>query len=309
MERVEASRNFANKLWNAARFVMMNLDVEKVELPENPQLEDKWILSKYNTLVKEVTDNLEHYEIGVALGKVYDFIWDVYCDWYIELTKPRLYDEACPSRRDAQNTLCYVLAGTLKLLHPFMPFVTDEIYTALPVKDDSIMISEWPTYNEALSFPKDEAEMEIICDAIRGIRNARAEMQIPPSKRASLFVVTEKADLFANSEEFFKKLAGASQVIVKKEKDADCEKALTVVVDSAMLFMPTDELIDKEKELARLEKEKANIENEIKRTSGKLSNPGFLAKAPEKLVAEEKAKQAKYEEMLEKVLASIEAFK
>jgi len=309
MERVEASRNFANKLWNAARFVMMNLDIDKVALPENPQLEDKWILSKYNALVKEVTDNLEHYEIGIALGKVYDFIWDVYCDWYIELTKPRLYDEACPSRKDAQNTLCYVLAGTLKLLHPFMPFVTDEIYSALPAGDDSIMIAQWPAFDGALSFPKEEAEMEIICDAIRGIRNARAEMQIPPSKRASLYAVTDKTALFTGCEEFFKKLAGASEVTVKAEKDADCEKCLTVVVEGAMLFMPTDQLIDKEKEIARLEKEKANLESEIRRTSGKLSNEGFLAKAPAKLVEEEKAKKAKYEEMLEKVLASIEAFK
>ena len=309
MERVEASRNFANKLWNAARFVMMNLDIDKVALPENPQLEDKWILSKYNALVKEVTDNLEHYEIGIALGKVYDFIWDVYCDWYIELTKPRLYDEACPSRKDAQNTLCYVLAGTLKLLHPFMPFVTDEIYSALPVQDDSVMISQWPVFDSNLSFPKEEEEMEIICDAIRGLRNARAEMQIPPSKRASLYVVTEKTQLFADCEEFFKKLAGASEVLVKAEKDSDCEKCLTVVVGGAMLFMPTDQLIDKEKEIARLEKEKANLESEIRRTSGKLSNEGFLAKAPAKLVEEEKAKQAKYQEMLEKVLASIEAFK
>ncbi|MBQ7036180.1 MAG: valine--tRNA ligase [Clostridia bacterium] len=309
MERVEASRNFANKLWNAARFVMMNLDIEKVALPENPQAEDKWILSKYNALVKEVTDNLEHYEIGVALGKVYDFIWDVYCDWYIEMTKPRLYDAECPTKKDAQNTLCYVLAGVLKLLHPFMPFVTDEIYTALPTGDESIMISQWPTYNEELSFPKEEAEIEIICDAIRGIRNARAEMQIPPSKRATLYAVTDRQELFTKSEEFFKKLAGASEVIVKAEKDADCEKALTVVVEGAMLFMPTDQLIDKEKEIARLMKEKENLESEIRRTSGKLSNPGFVAKAPAKLVEEEKAKQAKYEEMLEKVLASIEAFK
>ncbi len=308
MERVEASRNFANKLWNAARFVLMNLDIEKVELPKNPQMEDKWILSKYNTLVKEVTDNLEHYEIGVALGKVYDFIWDIYCDWYIELTKPRLYDAECPTREDAQNTLSFVLAGTLKLLHPFMPFVTDEIYSALPTGDDSIMISDWPVANDALSFPKEEAEMEIICDAIRGIRNARAEMQIPPSKRANLYIVTEASDLFAGSAEFFKKLAGASEVSILPEKNELCEKALTVVVDRAMLFVPTDELVDKEKEMARLLKEKANLENEIKRTSGKLSNEGFLAKAPAKLVEEEKAKQAKYEEMLEKVLASIEAF-
>ncbi len=308
MERVEASRNFANKLWNAARFVLMNLDIEKVELPKNPQMEDKWILSKYNTLVKEVTDNLEHYEIGVALGKVYDFIWDIYCDWYIELTKPRLYDAECPTREDAQNTLSYVLAGTLKLLHPFMPFVTDEIYSALPTGDESIMISDWPTSSDALSFPKEEAEMEIICDAIRGIRNARAEMQIPPSKRANLYIVTEAKELFTQSAEFFKKLAGASEVSILSEKNELCEKALTVVVDRAMLFVPTDELVDKEKEMARLLKEKANLENEIRRTQGKLSNEGFLAKAPAKLVEEEKAKQAKYEEMLEKVLASIEAF-
>lgn len=309
MERVEASRNFANKLWNAARFVMMNLDIEKTELPQNPQLEDKWILSKYNTLVREVTENLEHYEIGVALGKLYDFIWDIYCDWYIELTKPRLYDAECPTRRDAQNTLCYVLAGILKLLHPFMPFVTEELYCALPTEDESIMISQWPSYCADLSFPKEEADMEIICGAIRSIRNMRAEMQIPPSRRASLYVVTEKGALFEGCTDFFKKLAGASEVIVKKEKDADCEKAATVVVNAATLYLPTDQLIDKEKELARLRKEQENLEKEIARVNGKLSNEGFLKKAPEKLVAEEKAKKEKYQEMLEKVLASIEAYK
>ncbi len=309
MERVEASRNFANKLWNAARFVMMNLDIEDIELPKNPQLEDKWILSKYNTLVREVTENLEHYEVGIALGKLYDFIWDVYCDWYIELTKPRLYDAECPTRKDAQNTLCYVLAGTLKMLHPFMPFVTEELYCALPTKDESIMIAAWPTYNVDLEYPTEEADMEMICGAIRSIRNTRAEMQIPPSRRATLYAVTEKRALFTECADFFKKLAGASEVVVKAEKDADCEKAATVVVDGATLYLPTDQLIDKEKELARLTKEQANLEKEIARVTGKLSNEGFLNKAPEKLIAEEKAKMEKYKEMLEKVLVSIEAYK
>lgn len=309
MERVESSRNFANKLWNAARFVMMNTgDVEQIKLPENPTLEDRWIISKFNTLIKEATENLEKFDIGIALGKIYDFIWDVYCDWYIELSKPRLYDENCSSREDAKNTLCYVLSGVLKLLHPFMPFVTEEIYCALPVLEESIMISAWPVFDDSLVFENEEKQMEIICDAIRGIRNIRAEMNIPPSKKATLIVVTKNEDLFKKGEGFFIKLAYASEVIVKTQKDEKCVNAVTVVVDGAELFLPTDELIDKEKELARLNKEKENIVSEIKRVEGKLSNQGFLAKAPEKLVEEEKAKKAKYQEMLEKVLSSIETY-
>ena len=309
IERVEASRNFTNKLWNAARFVMMNLDIDKIELPKNPAIEDKWVLSKYNKLVKEVTDNLEHFEVGIAMSKVYDFVWDVFCDWYIELVKPRLYDDACESKKDAQNTLAYVLTGTLKLLHPFMPFITEEIYCALPVEDESIVISQWPEYNEALCFAKEEADMEIICEAIKGIRNIRAEMNIPPSKKAALIVVTKNADLFGAGEAFFKKLAGASELIVKAEKDEECANTVSVAVDGAELLMPTDQLIDKEKELARLTKEKENLESEIKRVEGKLSNQGFLAKAPAKLVEEEKAKGEKYKAMLETVLKSIEGLK
>jgi len=309
IERVEASRNFANKLWNAARFVMMNLDIDKITLPENPAIEDKWVLSKYNKLVKEVTENLEHFEVGIAMSKVYDFVWDVFCDWYIELVKPRLYDDACESKKDAQNTLAYVLTGTLKLLHPFMPFITEEIYCALPVEDESIVISKWPEYNEALCFEKEEADMEIICEAIKGIRNVRAEMNIPPSKKAALIAITQNADLFKAGEAFFMKLAGASELIVKAEKDDECANTVSVAVNGAELLMPTDQLIDKEKELARLTKEKANLESEIKRVEGKLSNQGFLAKAPAKLVEEEKAKGEKYKAMLETVLKSIEGLK
>ena len=306
-ERVESSRNFANKLWNAARFVMMNLSIDEISLPENPQLEDKWILSKYNTLVQEVTENLEKFEVGVAVAKLYDFIWDVYCDWYIELVKPRLYDENCDTKTDAQKTLAYVLSGVLKLLHPFMPFITEEIYCALPVSDETIVISQWPQYNENLNFKEEEADMTVICDAIRGIRNIRAEMNIPPSKKSKLIIVTEKSSLFCSGEAFLKKLAYASEVIITSEKQEI--NAVSVIVEGAELMLPTDELIDKEKEIVRLTKEKENLEGEIKRSKGKLSNQGFLDKAPQKLIEEEKAKYEKYKDMLSKVSESLNGMK
>jgi valyl-tRNA synthetase len=307
LERVEASRNFANKIWNAARFVMMNLDISKTSLPDNPQLEDKWILSKYNSLVRDVTENLENFDIGIAVSKLYDFSWDVFCDWYIELVKPRLYDENSDTKTDAQNTLCYVLSGILKLLHPFMPFITEEIYCTLPTEDESIVISNWPEYNNHLNFKSEEEQMEIICEAIRGIRNVRAEMNIHPSKKAKLLVITQNKDLFIKSEAFFKKLAFASEVIIADENDVDLSKMVSVLVSSAQILMPLDELVDKAKELERLEKEKTSILSEIKRVESKLSNQGFLAKAPQKLIDDEKAKSDKYHTMLEAVLANIDA--
>ena len=305
IERVESSRNFANKLWNAARFVMMNVESSEVSLPENPALEDKWLLSKFNSLVREVTDNLEKYDIGIALSKVYDFIWDIYCDWYIELSKPRLYEQGGESKKAAQDTLLFVLAGILKLLHPFMPFITEEIYCALQSKDESIVISSWPEYSEDLSFPTEENEMSIICEAIKGIRNVRAEMNIPPSKKSELIIVTQKASIFEKGTAFFKKLAGASEVIIVSSKTAECGNAVSVVTEGAELYMPTNQLIDKDKELARLNKERSNIESEIKRAESKLANPGFVSKAPQKLIDEEKAKLEKYKAMFETVCDNI----
>ena len=302
-ERVEASRNFANKLWNAARFVLMNLKMDKIELPQNPQLEDKWILSKYNNLVKEVTENLEKFDVGIAVSKLYDFTWDIFCDWYIELVKPRLYDENCATRADAEKTLSYVLQGILKLLHPFMPFVTEEIFCALPTDEESIVISKWPEYSDKLVFCEEENDMGVICDAIRGVRNIRAEMNIPPSKKSRLIVVTENAKLFEKGISFFIKLASASDVVITDKKPE--ENAVSVIAAGAELLLPLDELIDKEKETERLLKEKKNLESEIKRSEGKLSNVGFLAKAPQKLIDEEKAKFEKYREMYEKVCDSL----
>jgi len=300
---VEASRNFANKLWNAARFVMMNLEKDTVKLPDNPQIEDKWILSKYNRLVQEVTENLEKFEIGVAVSKLYDFIWDVYCDWYIELVKPRLYDENCKTREDALDTLSYVLVGVLKLLHPFMPFITEEIFCAIQSEEETIVISKWPEYNDELVFEKEEEKMQLICDAIRGIRNIRAEMNIPPSKKSKLYVISEMGELYSECSSFFIKLASASEVSVISEKPE--ENTISVIVAGAELLLPVDELVDREKELARLQKEKETLEAEIRRSEGKLSNQGFLAKAPQKLIDEEKAKYEKYKEMLQKVIESM----
>ncbi len=310
-ERVEASRNFANKIWNASRFVMMNLKITDQKLPsaEELTLEDKWILDKYNHLVREVTENLDKFELGIAVGKLYDFIWDEFCDWYIELVKPRLYDADCSSNKTAQYVLSYVLSHTLQLLHPFMPFITEEIWQQLPHDGDSIVISEWPTVTETLYFPAEAADMELIKGALRAIRNTRSEMNIPPSKRAKVFVVTEKEDVFRHGTVFFEKLAGASEVIVSSTKDGVPENSVSCVVEAAQLFMPLDDLVDREKELARLTKEKENLEKEIKRVEGKLANPGFTGKAPADVVEAERKKGEKYKEMLEKVLESMENFK
>ena len=292
-------------------FVLMNLKITDQKLPsaEELTLEDKWILDKYNHLVREVTENLDKFELGIAVGKLYDFIWDEFCDWYIELVKPRLYDADCPSNKTAQYVLSYVLSHTLQLLHPFMPFITEEIWQQLPHDGESIVISEWPTVKEALYFPSEAADMELIKGALRAIRNTRSEMNIPPSKRAKVFVVTEKEDVFRHGTVFFEKLAGASEVIVSPTKDNVPENSVSCVVEAAQLFMPLDDLVDREKELARLTKEKENLEKEIKRVEGKLANPGFIGKAPADVVEAERKKGEKYKEMLEKVLESMENFK
>ncbi len=309
MERVEASRNFANKIWNASRFTLMNLDITENKLPDvsELQLEDKWILSRYNKVVKEVTDNLDKFELGIALSKLYDFIWESFCDWYIELVKPRLFDKESASAKTAQYVLTYVLSNTMKLLHPFMPFITEEIWQHLPHEGESIVISSYPVYDEALVFEDEEKAMELIMNAISAVRNRRAEMNVPPSKKAKTIIVTDEVYTFTKGSVFFEKLASASEVEVRTDKSGIDPNAVNVVVPSAEIFLPLDELVDKEKELQRLNDEKKKLEGEIKRVEGKLSNQGFVAKAPQKVVDEEKAKGEKYKEMLEKVLESIKA--
>ena len=308
-ERVESSRNFANKIWNAARFVLMNLEVEDCTLPKNPEIEDKWIISRYNSVVKSVTENLDKFELGVALSNLYDFIWDEFCDWYIELVKPRLYGENTESKQDAQRTLCYVLSGVLKLLHPYMSFITEEIFCALPTGEETIMTSQWPLYTDSLSFPEEEKKMAVICEAIKSVRNLRTEMNVPPSRRASMIIVTEDKPLFESGILFYEKLAGAKDVVVTDSEDSVPEGSVSVVVEGAKIFMPMDELIDTEKERARLEKEKERLQAEIDRVEKKLSNEGFVAKAPQKLIEEEKEKGIKYKEMYDKVIESLAKLK
>ena len=309
IERVEASRNFANKIWNASRFTLMNLDITENKLPDlaDLQLEDKWILSRYNEVVKVVTENLDKFELGVALSNLYDFIWENFCDWYIELVKPRLFDKENPTAKTAQYVLTYVLSNTMKLLHPFMPFITEEIWQHLPHEGESIMISRWPEYDEKLNFPQDEESMELIMQAISAIRNRRAEMNVPPSKKAKVIIVTAKTDVFEQGTAFFEKLASASEAVVQTDKSGISDNAVNVVVPSAEIYLPLDELVDKSKELERLNAEKKKLEGEIKRVEGKLNNPGFVNKAPAKVVDEERAKGEKYKEMLEKVLESIKS--
>ena len=309
-ERVEASRNFANKIWNASRFLLMNLDIDKIELPDASELktEDKWIISSFNSLVKEVTENLDKFELGVAVAKLYDFIWDNYCDWYIELVKPRLYEKD-GADKVAQKVLGYILVNSLKLLHPFMPFITEEIFGYLPTGEDTIMLSAWPKYDEALNFKDDEKRMQLVMDAIRSIRNLRTQMNVVPSKKAKVIIVTNNTSIFEGTEAFFEKLAGASETVIQSDKANIDENAVNAVTEGAEVFIPLDELVDKEKELERLTKEKKRLEDEIKRVTSKLSNAGFVAKAPQKVVDEEKEKSVKYQAMLEKVLESLEKLK
>ncbi len=307
-KKVEASRNFANKLWNASRFVMMNLpdDFEFNGLPENLSIEDKWIISRFNVIAREVNENLEKYELGIAVGKVYDFIWDVYCDWYIELTKPRI-QAGGESMKSAQAVLVWVMQGMLKLLHPFMPFITEEIWQTLTDGKSPIMLEKFPVYDEKLDYSKEESEFEKVISVIREVRNRRTAMNVPPSKKAKIYIETADKEIFSSCEMFFEKLASASGIEVGEK--FDMPDAVTVVTDSARAFIPMDELVDKEKELARLLKEKEKAQKDIDFLSGKLNNQGFLAKAPEKLVEAEKAKLAKAEDKMAKINQSIEALK
>ncbi len=303
-DKVKASRNFANKLWNAARFIMMNLPENYTvdSLPENLTTEDKWIVSKVNTLAKDINANLEGFEIGVAVSKLYDFIWDVYCDWYIELTKPRI-SAGGESMETAQAVLVWVMKQMLKLLHPFMPFITEEIWQTL-VGGAPLMLEKFPEYEESLHFENEEKDFEKIITAIKGIRNRRAEMNVPPSKKAKVFIETPYSEVFKSGAMFFERLASASEVEVKDK--IDLSDALTVVTDSARIFIPLDEIVDKQKELDRLNKEKKAVQKDIDFLSGKLSNEGFLAKAPAQLVEKEKAKLEVARQKMEKILESIE---
>ena len=313
VEKCEAMRNFANKIWNASRFVMMNLSIDKVQLPEKLELEDKWVLSRLNTLIREVTDNLEAYELGVASAKIYDFIWDTYCDWYIELTKTRLNGEDESAKLAAENVLCYVLLRILELLHPFMPFITEEIYQALPHtaedKGEFIMLQKWPEYRAELSFPQEEEAMGLIIDAITAIRARRNEMNVAPSKKVHYTIATAHADTFARGIPFFKRLASASDVTVADANIPTPDGSIEVVTHAARVLMPLAELVDFEKELVRIAKEKANAEKQLAGIENKLSNQGFIAKAPEAVVNGAREDAAKLRALIEKLDASAAAMK
>lgn len=305
MERVEASRNFANKVWNASRFMMMNFeqaDFSHVELSDLTSA-DRWILSKFNTLAKDVTDNMDKYELGIAVQKLNDFIWEEFCDWYIEMVKPRLYNDEDNTKAAALWTLKKVLSESLKLLHPFMPFITEEIYCNL-TGEESIMLASWPEYREEYSFAREEAAVELMKEAVRGIRNIRAEMNVSPKKKAKVFVVSENEDvrdIFEQGKVFFGTLGYASEVAVRADREGIAEDAVSTMVPDAVIYMPFAELVDIEKEIERLKKEQKKLGGEIKRCEGMLNNERFLSKAPEQKVEEEKEKLSKYRQMLEKV--------
>ena len=307
-ERVEASRNFANKVWNASRFIMMNLEGSEIKEPSLDELKpaDKWILSKVNTLAKDVTENMDKYEMGIAVQKVYDFIWDEFCDWYIEITKTRTYNkENDPASANAAFwTLKTVLTEALKLLHPFMPFITEEIFCTLHLEEDTIMLAKWPEYRADWNFPAEEEMLEHCKDLVKGVRNVRTEMDVPPSRKAKIFIVAEDAalrDSFELTKEAYANLAGASEVMVQQDKTGIGEDAVSVVIPGATLYLPLEDLVDFEKEKGRLLKEQARLEKELARSKGMLSNEKFLSKAPEAKVQEEKEKLAGYEQMMEQV--------
>lgn len=315
MERVEANRNFANKLWNATRFVLMNLD-EKIALDkiEKSMLEeeDKWIISRINTVIREVTNALGRYEIGIAAQKIYDFIWDEYCDWYIEMVKPRLYGENRESKETAQKVLLRVLENILKLLHPFMPFITEEIWQHLPERKKPLIVSDWPKFNEENEDQDAEKKMSFIMSAIKGIRNARQEMNVAPSRKANLIFVTREEDIkdiIEYGRRYFINLASADNITIQDNKESLGENNLSVVLDRCEIFIPLKDIIDIDKEIERLEKEKEKLEGELKRVKGKLSNEGFVSKAPREVVEKEKEKLEKYENMMEKVLQRLNSLK
>ncbi len=314
-EKVESSRNFANKIWNASRFVLMNfdenLDFSKVDSNKFNSA-DKWILSRVNSLTKEVTENMDKFELGIALQKIYEFIWEEFCDWYIELVKPRLYDREDSSRLEAQYVLNYVLGSAMKLLHPYMPFITEEIYTHLINDDESIMISKWPEYKAEYNFAAEEEKMSLIMDAIKNIRNIRAEMNVPPSKKAKIVFVASKSEdqeILKEGRVFFERLASSSEVLIKSDKTGIPSDAVASMLPGVEIYIPLEDLIDIEKELERLEKEKNNLQKELDRVNAKLGNQGFVAKAPANVIEEEKSKKVKYQEMYDKVIERLDGLK
>ena len=336
-EKVESSRNFANKIWNASRFVLMNfdegLDFSRVDTYKFTAA-DRWILSRVNTVIKEVTENLDKFELGIAIQKIYEFIWEEFCDWYIELVKPRLYDRDDESRLEAQYVLNHVLATSMKLLHPYMPFITEEIYSHIKDKghtekaetrnqmpevrvDDSkndcgsIMISKWPEYREDCYYPADEAKMVLIMEAIKAVRNIKAEMNVPPSRKAKLIFVAGKNEgsILNEGKKLFERLAGASEVTVQSDKKGISPDAVAAIISGAEIYIPLEELIDIDKEIDRLEKEKENLKKELERVDSKLGNEGFVAKAPAKVIEEERSKQVKYREMYDKVVERLESLR
>ena len=309
VEKCEAMRNFCNKIWNASRFVMMNLTVEDNHLPETLETEDKWILSKLNQVIKEVCDNMDSFELGVAAGKIYDFIWDSYCDWYIELTKPRLNGDDENAKENAQRVLLYVLTEILKLLHPFMPFITEEIWQALPHEGEALMIADYPKYDEKLHFPVDEVNFEMVMDAIKAVRARRSEMNVPPSRKSHLIIVTDKAKAFTDGEKFICKLAYASAISVTSELPETTDGMVSVITDNARMFMPMAELVDLEKEKARMEKELANARKQLDGQIAKLSNEKFVSRAPEAVVNTEREKKAKLEALIENLEESLKNLK
>ena len=307
-EKITSSRNFADKLWNAARFIRMNIDGHEVsnELPSELTTEDKWIVSTLNTVTREVTENLEKYELGIAVQKLYDFIWDCLCDWYIELTKSRLQSEG-KTAQNARQVLVWVLDKALRLLHPFMPFITEELWQALPHEGETIMLQSYPVYDEALDYPEAAREMNMVMDAIKAIRIRRAEMNVPPSRKAKVFIAAKEKAPFENGSLFFSRLAGASSIEVAESYDI--EGAVTVVTADAKLYIPMDELVDKEAEMKRLTKELENAEKDLAFNEKKLNNQGFMAKAPEKVVAEVKASAEKCADKIRMIKAAIDALK
>lgn len=313
-ERVEASRNFANKIWNAARFILMNFEDEDeihVEL-KDLLVADKWILSKVNTLAKEVTENMDKYELGIAVSKLYDFFWEEFCDWYIEMVKPRLYNKEDKTRKAALWTLRTVLINALKLLHPYMPFITEEIFTYIQDEEETIMLSAWPQYKEEWNFFVEENEIELMKQAIRNIRNIRAEMNVPPAKKAKVYVVSDDVkvqDIFERGRTFFSPLAYASELVIQKDKAGISNDAVSTVIPNATIFIPFEDLLDIQKEIERLENEKKRLEKEIERVNNKLNNKGFVEKAPQKVVEEEREKGIKYETMYKQVTERLEALK
>ncbi|MBR0351922.1 MAG: valine--tRNA ligase [Oscillospiraceae bacterium] len=309
VEKCEAMRNFCNKLWNASRFVMMNLSIEKNELPEKLELEDKWILSKLNSVISEVNTNMDNFELGVAAGKIYDFIWDSYCDWYIEITKPRLNGDDAASKESAQKVLLYVLNDILKLLHPFMPFITEEIWQSLPHEGEALMTEDYPVYSVSLDFSEEEHAFEAVMDAIKAVRARRAEMNVPPSKKTHLFIVSETASIFVDSSLLIRKLAYAESVSVSREIPDNSEKMVNVSTDNARIFIPLQELVDVEKEIERIQKELDKSEMLLEGQIKKLSNENFVSRAPESVVNAEREKKSRLEALIVNLRQSLTELK